>query len=611
MSLTKKTVYIILSVLLPLFLILYIISDITIYNGFETLEKDDVARNLLRAEDAIDAKLLNLESTTEDWSSWDDAFRYAHGLNPEFIPLNMMDHTFTITQWNLIMIFNDQSQPLFAKAYDFVNNQEVPVSQELKESKFNEIILNVIREGNTQSGFLLTSEYPLLVVCKPVLDSFGNGPPAGVFVTGIFLDSNLITEFSKITHLSLAFERFNNPYSPDDFKTVEHLLSPSESNLIKPLEQNRIGGYHALQDIYGDPFLILRVDLARDIHLKAVTTVAFFHIFLFLACIIFFIIFINILKRMVLSRLIILDRTVQDITKTGDKSKRLVVAGKDELFRLSSNINSMLDSLEQADRKIFALYEQEKKQREELEKEAKARSQFIDVLAHELRTPLTPIVVSVELVRDMLSKAPESIQYKLINNACSSTDSLRSRLEELLDLARYERGAFILNKQLIETRDFLEIVAVRYKPALDQKHQQLLVEVQKDLPRIMADPSRLEQVLINLLSNASKYSPENSTITLRAAIKEDNLLVEIQDQGIGVPPEEQNQLFMPYHRAQQDRQSYPGIGLGLAVCSQIIQAHGGKIWLESERGKGSSFKFTIPVNGIDPGERDGNSNIHE
>jgi signal transduction histidine kinase len=598
MSLTKKTVYIILSILVPLFLILYIISDFTIYNSYETLEREDVARNLLRAEDAIDAKLLNLESTAEDWSSWDDTFRYTQGLYPEFIQLNMMDHTFTITQWNLIMVFDKTGQPLFTKAYDLVNGQEVPVPRELIESKFKENILKVVQAGNRQSGLILTSNDPLLIVTEPVLDSFGNGPPAGVFVAGIFLSSQLVSGFSETTHLSLAVERFNNPDSPADFKAVEQLLSTPAGDVIKPMEQNRIGGYHALQDIYGDPFLILRVDLARDIHSKAVATVALFHIILLLTCIIFFIIFIVILKRMVLSRVIVLDGTVQAITKTGDKSKRLAVAGKDELSRLSSNINSMLDSLELADRKIVTLYEQEKKQREELEKEAQARSQFIDVLAHELRTPLTPIIVSVELVREMLLKAPESIQYKLINNAYSGADSLRSRLEELLDLARYERGAFKLNIQIIETGDFLETTAARYKPALDQKYQQLQVEIQKDLPQILADPSRLEQVLVNLLSNASKYSPENSTITLRASVEDENLLVEIKDHGIGVPPEEQNQLFMPYHRAQQDRQSYPGIGLGLAVCSQIIQAHGGKIWLESERGKGSSFKFTLPINGV-------------
>jgi signal transduction histidine kinase len=302
---------------------------------------------------------------------------------------------------------------------------------------------------------------------------------------------------------------------------------------------------------------------------------------------------------MILSRIISLDKTVLDIGKTGDKSIRVGVKGKDELSRLSANINDMLASIEQADQKISTLYEQEKKQRKELEEEVNARAQFIHVIAHELRTPLTPILVSVDMVHNILARTPDSIQYKLIKTALSSTNALRNRLEELLDLARFARGIFVLNKQVIDSGDFLEAAALRYKPAIDQKLQQLVINIQPDLPQIEADPSCLEQVLVNLLSNASKYSPENSTITLEIRADEDgrngNLLVEVRDQGIGVPPEEQKNLFMPYHRAQQDRQSYPGIGLGLAVCSQIIQAHGGKIWVDSDRGKGSSFKFTVPL----------------
>jgi signal transduction histidine kinase len=599
MSITIKSIIIILSVTVPLFVALFFISRIMIFDKFESFEKDSVEENLFRAEDAIQAKLRSMERMAKDWSNWDDTYNYAQGTNPGFIDVNMMDYTFSSTQLNLMMIFSSSGRPLFAKAYDYIRSEEIDLPAELSEGTFQEELTRKTNDNGTRSGVFLTSEYPLLIVISPILDSYGEGPSAGFFITGAFLDAGMIGAFSETTHLSMAVQRIHDPSSSSDFEMAENLFAISEAAVIRPLDQNRIAGYRQLKDILGTPVLLLRVDMPRDFYAQAKTTVTFVHILLFLISILFIGIFIFILKNMILSRIIILDRSVQNIGKTGDKSKRIVVSGQDEIYRLSSNINNMLESLELADRKIAALYEQEKKHREELEEEAKSRSQFINVLAHELRTPLTPILVSVEMVREVLSKAPDSIQYKLINNAFISADSLRTRLEELLDLARFTRGAFKLNKVLIETGDFMEVICARYKPAIDQKRQQLMVEIQPGLPQIYADPSRLEQVLINLLSNASKYSPENSTITIRTTANTDNLFVEIIDQGIGIPPEEQASLFTPYHRAQQDRQSYPGIGLGLAVCSQIIQAHGGKIWVESKRGEGSSFKFLLPFNPAD------------
>jgi PAS domain S-box-containing protein len=250
----------------------------------------------------------------------------------------------------------------------------------------------------------------------------------------------------------------------------------------------------------------------------------------------------------------------------------------------------------QSESKIKSLYEEEKRQRQELEEEAKARAQFINVLAHELRTPLTPILLSVETLSGLLSPDPDGVQFKLINNTLISAQSLKNRLEELLDLARFTRGAFQLKPQPMDPSEFLANIAQRYKPPLEQKQQQLVIQILHDLPQVEADPSRLEQVVLNLLSNAAKYSPENTIITYKASLKNGSVLVEVKDQGIGIAPEDQKSLFMPYHRAEQDRQSYPGIGLGLAVAKQIIEAHGGKIWAESERGKGCTFKFTLPIN---------------
>ena len=133
-----------------------------------------------------------------------------------------------------------------------------------------------------------------------------------------------------------------------------------------------------------------------------------------------------------------------------------------------------------------------------------------------------------------------------------------------------------------------------------QREQHLVLDLPESLPKIKADPSRLEQVLTCFLANASKFSPEGRDITLRARAEGGELVVEVEDQGVGISPDEQARLFKPYHRVEQDRQRFPGLGLGLAVSKQIVEAHGGKIGLSSELGRGSIFSFSLPLRSGEP-----------
>ncbi|MCL0060367.1 PAS domain S-box protein [Dehalococcoidia bacterium] len=247
------------------------------------------------------------------------------------------------------------------------------------------------------------------------------------------------------------------------------------------------------------------------------------------------------------------------------------------------------------EQELKELYATEQRERRELEEEARARGQFINVLAHEMRTPLTPVMICAGMLRDALSSNPESTHFRLTNNILTSAQVMVSRLDDLLDLARFSSGTFTLERQELDTRDFLKKVAAEFQPVTENKGQRLVLELPETLPGIEADPSRLGQVLMNLLSNASKFSPEGRTITLRATIESTELVVEIEDQGIGISSEEQARLFEPYHRIEQDRQALPGLGLGLVISKQIVEAHGGRLWLTSELGQGSTFCFSLPV----------------
>jgi PAS domain S-box-containing protein len=241
------------------------------------------------------------------------------------------------------------------------------------------------------------------------------------------------------------------------------------------------------------------------------------------------------------------------------------------------------------------LYAKEKAQRQELEDEAKARGLFINILCHELRTPLTPIIVSASLLKDSFRQDPGSIQNELINNIYGNSQALVRRLEELLDFARFARGEASLKVESLDTAEFIKEVVSRFQPVIQKKKQNLIFELNENLPRIEVDPSRLEQVLANLLSNASKFSKEGKKIILRSKVMANQVLIEVQDEGIGISPEEQGWLFQPYHRVEQDRRKFPGLGLGLAISKQIVEAHKGKLWFTSKVNHGSTFSFLLPV----------------
>ncbi len=245
--------------------------------------------------------------------------------------------------------------------------------------------------------------------------------------------------------------------------------------------------------------------------------------------------------------------------------------------------------------KLNELYEREKVRREQLQEEAQAKSHFIDVLAHELRTPLTPILSSSELLEEMLKNSPDPILKKLSSHIFTGSEVLANRLEELLELARYSRGAFKLNLEPTDVTRFIDEVVTRFKPTLDKNRQHLNLRIAQGLQNYIIDSSRIEQVVVNLLSNASKYSPPQTLISLSVKNAEKGLWLEVQDEGKGISKEEQTTLFQPYHRLKSVNKDTPGLGLGLSICKQIIEAHGGKIWVSSVQGKGSTFGFWVPA----------------
>ena len=241
------------------------------------------------------------------------------------------------------------------------------------------------------------------------------------------------------------------------------------------------------------------------------------------------------------------------------------------------------------------LYRQAVRLNQELEQALQARTLLIHRISHELRTPLTLILGLAELLQSNPEVATLSEPTRqLIANLVQEARHLRHMVNQVLTLKQVEHDP--LNIQPIDVRAWLEHTAQVWTPVLAQKDQRLHVDIAPDVGEVQGDRTYLQQVMDNLLDNAHKYTPPGRDIHITARREGDHVLIQVRDEGIGVPPDMLDQLFEQFYRVER-KETYQnkGLGLGLALCRQIVERHGGRIWAESEgEGRGLTVSFTLP-----------------
>jgi PAS domain S-box-containing protein len=256
--------------------------------------------------------------------------------------------------------------------------------------------------------------------------------------------------------------------------------------------------------------------------------------------------------------------------------------------------NLLFENSAEANGIIFASRDitERKQAQRELEELNRLKTEFLSTAAHELRTPLTSIRGFTEILLMRELDAPRRKQYMtLISEQAAQLGRL---IDDLLDISRLEATrTMTLNMEPVQIRDLIDQAV---KPFVESSpRHQFLVEGSEGCPSIVGDPARLAQVLTNLVGNAVKYSPKGGTIRVRAQPTSDHVELSVQDEGIGISPEQQVHLFEKFYRADASNTAIGGTGLGLNISKQIVELHGGQIWVKSEYGVGTTFFFTLPL----------------
>jgi signal transduction histidine kinase len=267
---------------------------------------------------------------------------------------------------------------------------------------------------------------------------------------------------------------------------------------------------------------------------------------------------------------------------SGDFSGHVDVPNRDELGALGANVNRMNDELGR-------LYK-------ELETVSRHKSEFLANMSHELRTPLNAIIGFSEVLREQMFGELNEAQMDYINDVLESGQHLLSLINDILDLSKVEAGRMELELGEVFISQALESGMTMHGERASRNGVTLGLAIDPDIGVIRADERKVRQVIFNLLSNAVKFTPSGGRVDVQARLMDGMVEVAVADTGGGIAPEDQERVFEEFQQAPGSQSGkHEGTGLGLTLSRKFIELHGGHLWVESELGAGSTFRFTLPV----------------
>jgi len=666
-------------------------------------EDQNARQTVERAINAFDVQLQRVDILNRDWAAWDDTYNFVQSPseNEDYIKANFVDTAFADAKLNFILIIDNSGRLVHGKAFDLNTEEEVPIPESLQEHISDEALISHESVNDSVIGIILLPEGPLLLSSRPIVTSEGEGPIEGTIVMAQFLDSGVVGGLSDTMLLPFVMVTVNDTNIPSDLEVARSSLTIETPVLVRALSSESMAGYFLLQDIYGNPAIIFRLTIPRDIYVQSVATMRFFLFAIMGFALLCAGIFTQALKKLVITRVARVGEFMADLGATGDLSKRLPVQGNDEVTKLAKSINSTIEALEKAeanakaqkglidrilattpnavivigdDEKIKlankAFYDTFKKKEAEVETkpiseilpveelsqaisearsgktfnvthefrqkvnghermfvanvlqmgegevllllsdvtEGRARQEQLYLtdrlasvgemaagIAHELNNPLTGVVGLSQMLLDEEMSDDAKADLKLIYSEAQRAAAV---VKNLLAFARQHTA----ERQAVQINAIVgDVLSLR---AYEQKVNNIRVITRFDnhLPEIIADPFQIQQVFLNIVLNAEQAmlaAHQKGTLTVTTERVDGNIKVSFSDDGPGISPENMRKLFSPFFTTKDVGK---GTGLGLSVCYGIVTNHGGRIYAQSELGKGATFVVELPVGGHQGGE---------
>lgn len=348
MTLRKKTLLAIGLTLAGLFGVVHLTSSTILLNGFTALEQKEARRNVKRVLDAFSNYQQELQALNFQWGVWDETYNFIEDGNLDYIERNLGAVNLASIRANAILFINQEGELVYGQGFDLVRQQLVPIPEEVSQ-KISETSIQVFNPQKSLAGIVTINNRPMTIATGPILNSQGNLPSRGTLAIARFLDREEIQRLAKLTHLDVRAYGLLDPTTPVEFQSTIAQLSQMSDDppiLIEPLSQEWMAGYSLLRDIYGNPAVLLELNIARDIYHQGQASSRYMIVSLAIVGVVFGVCTLLLLEKMVLARLSYLSKDVKQIDDHRDLALRVSVSGKDELSSLAQTINAMLETLE-------------------------------------------------------------------------------------------------------------------------------------------------------------------------------------------------------------------------------------------------------------------------
>jgi sensor domain CHASE-containing protein len=367
MTLRNKTLLIIGATLTGLFIVLYLVLSNVLRSGFERVEENFVQRNVNRAEQALGTEYDNMRANVADWAPWDDTYLFVQGELPSYIDDNIQPGFFDNLSINTMLFLNADYEPALQytfdpETYDFVEDESAALSGAILDHvDDNSFLLEHEAATSSYAGAILLEENPVIIASHPILTNSGEGfPEGGVAIMARWLDDDLLDVLEDRARVDIELRRLDTGDLTSEFETALAQLNEGNAPYIAPIDgtcinpadgtvnTDCIAGYTTVENVYGEPIMLMQVAIPRDVTAQGAQTLQIFIGALVGVGLVFTVVTLVILERLVLSPVASLSRGVQAIGDSGNLSERLDVEGSDELAALSEEINTMLQNLQES-----------------------------------------------------------------------------------------------------------------------------------------------------------------------------------------------------------------------------------------------------------------------
>jgi signal transduction histidine kinase len=553
-------------------LAILIFSQAVLLKDYRILENQVLVKDVQRVTDALTNEIENLDIILFDWSAWDDTYAFVTERDEEYVESNLIDETFMSLPLNLLLITDSTGGVIYSKAYDLAEEAEAPVPAGFTEYlEVPDRLLRHVTEDSVTKGILLLPEGIMVLSSRPIITSNETGPTRGTMIMGRYLDAARVEHLAALTHTELKVQRLDEPNLPDAFQEAHTVLTVDGPVHTQVVNRDLLAGYTQVSDIDGRPALLIRVESSRDIYRQGVSSIQTFIAIIMVVAILSAVAIWFILNRMIVSRIRSLGAATRIIGLNRKFSARVPSTGTDELGELSRDINNMLTELEVANT---------------------SKSKFLASMSHELRTPLNSIIGFTELLVDEIPGSLNEDQRHALDDILLSSQHLLSLVNDVLDISKVEAGKLDVVYDDVDLSRSVRDAVNGISPSYAMKKQRLVINIPKGAYQVRADQRLVQQVLLNILGNANKFTPNGGVVTISITKHDAEYRVSIADNGIGIGKTDLERIFDEYVQLEE---SAVGSGLGLKLTRQLVEKMNGRIWAESEFGQGSIFTFTLPI----------------